>query len=277
MAEAGTWTNGVEAGRGGVLAGFGRVLHAEWTKLRTVRSTAWALLAVVALTVALSAFVCSALDTDAGALSDNDSVMPSVAGVYVSQIAVVALAVLAITGEYATGMIRTTFLATPGRGRVLAAKAVVLGAVTLAVGVAASVASFLVGQPILAGNGFVATPLSDPGALRAVLGSGLYLAVLALFGLGVGAILRRPAGAVSAVLGLLFGPLIVAMFLPGHLQKLALDYGPMTAGLAVQMTKPTGIIVGTVPVAPWTGFALFCAYTSATLLAAFWLTTHRDA
>jgi ABC-2 type transport system permease protein len=277
MAEPSTWTNGVEAGGGGGLAGFGRVLHAEWTKLRTVRSTAWALLAVVALTVALSAFVCSALDTNAGALSDDDSVMPSVAGVYVSQIAVVALAVLAITGEYATGMIRTTFLATPGRGRVLAAKAVVLGAVTLAVGVAASVASFLVGQPILAGNGFVATPLSDPGALRAVLGSGLYLAVLALFGLGVGAILRRPAGAVSAVLGLLFGPLIVAMFLPGHLQKLALDYGPMTAGLAVQMTKPTGIIVGTVPVAPWTGFALFCAYTSATLLAAFWLTTHRDA
>jgi ABC-2 type transport system permease protein len=260
----GTWTSGAPAG-------FGGVLLAEWTKLRTVRSTTWALLAVVALTVALSAFVCSALDTNAGAQTDNDSVMPSVAGVYVSQIAVVALSVLAITGEYATGMIRTTFMATPRRGRVLAAKAVVLGAVTLVVGVAASVTSFLVGQPILAGNGFVATPLSDPGALRAVLGSGLYLAVLALFGLGVGTILRRPAGAVSTMLGLLFGPLIIAMFLPGHLQKLALDYGPMTAGLAVQMTKPTGIFVGTVPIAPWTGFAIFCAYALAALLAAFLL------
>jgi ABC-2 type transport system permease protein len=262
---------------GGGLAGLGQVLLAEWTKLRTVRSTVWALLAVAALTVALSAFVCSALDTDAGAQTDNDSVMPSVAGVYISQIAVVALSVLAITGENATGMIRTTFMATPGRGRVLAAKAVVLGAVTLVVGVAASVTSFLVGQPILAGNGFVATPLSDPGALRSVLGSGLYLAVLALFGLGVGAILRHPAGAVSTMLGLLFGPLIVAMFLPGHLQKLALDYGQMTAGLAIQMTKPTGIIVGTVPVAPWTGFAVFCTYTVVTLLAAFWLISHRDA
>lgn len=258
----GTWTSGAPAG-------FGGVLLAEWSKLRTVRSTTWALLAVVALTVALSAFVCSALDTNAGAQTDNDSVMPSVAGVYVSQIAVVALSVLAITGEYATGMIRTTFMATPRRGRVLAAKAVVLGSATLVVGVAASVASFLVGQPILAGNGFVATPLSDPGALRAVLGSGLYLAVLALFGLGVGTILRRPAGAVSTMLGLLFGPLIIAMFLPGHLQKLALDYGPMTAGLAVQMTKPTGIFVGTVPIAPWTGFAIFCAYALAALLAAF--------
>jgi ABC-2 type transport system permease protein len=276
MTMAGSPTSAT--GRGGAArTGFGRVLLAEWTKLRTVRSTAWALLAVAALTVALSAFVCSALDTDAGAQSDNDSVMPSVAGVYLSQIAVVALAVLAITGEYATGMIRTTFLATPGRGRVLAAKAVVLGSATLVVGVAASVASFLVGQPILAGNGFVATPLGDPAALRSVLGSGLYLAVLALFGLGAGAILRRPAGAVSAVLGLLFGPLIVAMFLPGELQRLALDYGPMTAGLAIQMTKPTGIIVGTVPVAPWTGFAVFSAYTAVTMAAAFWLIGRGDA
>jgi ABC-2 type transport system permease protein len=267
----------VVAGGGGTLAGFGRVLLAEWTKLRTVRSSGWALLAVVALTVGLSAFVCSALDTDAGAQTDNDSIAPSVAGVYISQIAVVALAVLAVTQEYASGMIRTTFMATPGRGRVLAAKAVVLGAVTALAGLAASVASFLVGQPILAGNGFVATPLSDPAALRSVVGSGLYLTVLALFALGLGAILRRPASAISTMLGLLFGPLIVAMFLPGELQKLALDYGPMTAGLAIQMTKPTGIIVGTVPIAPWTGFAVFSAYAAAALLAAFWLIRLRDA
>jgi ABC-2 type transport system permease protein len=141
----------------------GRVLLAEWTKLRTVRSTTWALLAVAVLTVGLSAFVCSALDTDAGARSDDDSVAPSVAGVYVSQIAVAAMAVLAITGEYATAMIRTSFTAVPRRRTVLAAKAVVVAAVTLAVGLGASVASFLVGQPILAGNGFVATPLGDPG------------------------------------------------------------------------------------------------------------------
>jgi ABC-2 type transport system permease protein len=277
MTGRATWTSIDQPDRDGAPAGFGRALHAEWTKLRTVRSTAWALLAVVALTVALSAFVCSALDTNAGAQTDNDSVMPSVSGLYVSQIAVVALSVLAITGEYATGMIRTTFMATPGRGRVLAAKAVVLGAVTLVAGVAASVTSFLVGQPILAGNGFVATPLSDAAALRSVLGSGLYLAVLALFGLGAGAILRRPAGAVSTMLGLLFGPLIVAMFLPGQLQKLALDYGPMTAGLAIQLTEPTGIIVGTVPIAPWTGFTVFCTYTAATLLTAVWLLKRRDA
>ena len=79
------------------------------------------------------------------------------------------------------------------------------------------------------------------------------------------------------MLGLLFGPLIVAMFLPGQLQKLALDYGPMTAGLAIQLTKPTGIIVGTVPIAPWTGFTVFCTYTAATLLTAVWLLKRRDA
>jgi ABC-2 type transport system permease protein len=256
---------------------MGRVLLAEWTKLRTVRSTTWALLAVAGLTVGLSAFVCSALDTDAGAQSDNDSVMPSVAGVYISQLAVVALSVLAITVEYATGMIRATFMATPARWRVLAAKAIVLGTVTLIVGLAASVTSFLVGQPILAGNGFVATPLTDASALRSVVGSGLYLAVLALFSLGVGAVIRRPAGAISTMIGLLFGPLIVAMFLPGQAQKLLLDYGPMTAGLAIQQTKPAGIIAGTVPVAPWTGFTVFCAYATAALLPAFWLINRRDA
>jgi ABC-2 type transport system permease protein len=257
--------------------GFGRVVLAEWTKLRTVRSSGWALLAVALLTVGLSAFVCSALDTDAGALSDNDSVAPSVSGVYVSQIAVVALAVLTISGEYASGTIRTTFTAVPRRRSVLAAKALVLGAVTLVVGLAASATSFLVGQPILAGNGFVATPLGDPAALRSVAGSALYLAVLALLGLGVGTVVRRPAGAVSTSLGLLFAPLIVAMFLPGRGQELLLDYGPMTAGLAVQLTRPAGIVAGTVPVAPWTGFTVFCAYAAAALLAAFWLVGRRDA
>jgi ABC-2 type transport system permease protein len=257
--------------------GFGSVLLAEWTKLRTVRSTAWALLAVAVLTVGLSAFVCSALDTDAGALSDDDSVAPSVSGVYVGQIAVAAMAVLAATGEYATGMIRTSFTAVPRRRQVLAAKALVVAAVALVCGLAASVASFLVGQPILAGNGFLATSLGDPAALRAVVGSALYLAVLALLALGVGTIVRRPAGAVGATLGLLFAPLVVAMFLPGRLQELALDYGPMTAGLAVQLTKPAGIIAGTVPVAPWTGFAVFCGYAATALLAAFWLVTRRDA
>jgi hypothetical protein len=277
MAVAGTRAPAVPANRDTAPAAFGRVVLAEWTKLRTVRSTGWALLAVAVLTVGLSAFVCSALDTDAGALSDDDSVAPSVSGVYVSQIAVVALAVLAITGEYATGMIRTTFTAVPRRRGVLAAKALVLCAVTLVVGLAASVTSFLVGQPILAGNGFVATPLGDPAALRSVVGSALYLAVLALLGLGAGTVVRRPAGAVSTTLGLLFAPLTVAMFLPGHLRKLALDYGPMTAGLAIQLTKPAGIIAGTVPVAPWTGFTVFCAYATTALLAAFWLVGRRDA
>ena len=256
---------------------FGQAVLAEWTKLRSVRSTAWALLAVVAVTVGLSAFVCAAHDTDAGALTDNDTVMFSVSGVYLGQIAVVALAVLSITGEYATGMIRTTFVANPRRRTVLAAKAVVVGAVTLGAGLLASVASFLVGQSILPSRGFVATPLTDPPALRSVLGSALYLAVLALLGLGVGTVLRRPAGAVTAVLGLLFAPLVTAGLLPERLRELVLDYAPMTAGLAIQMTRPVGIIVGTVPVAPWTGFAVFCGYAAVALLTGFWLVGRRDA
>jgi ABC-type transport system involved in multi-copper enzyme maturation permease subunit len=270
-------------------AGLTETVRAEWVKLRSVPSTTWSAAAIVGLTVLLSAFVCASVDTQGGSPEnpgDEDVVMLSLSGIYLSQIAVVALAVTAVTSEYATGMIRTTFLANPRRRTVLAAKAAVVGAAVLGVGLVASLASFLAGQSILPGNGFTTAngyppaSLGDGSTLRAVVGSALYLALLALLSLGVGAVLRHTASAISVMLGLLFVPLIALTFLPANLWEPVQRYAPMTAGLAVQSTVGSlELIAGRTgePVGPWAGLILLSAYAAGALLTAFGLINRRDA
>jgi ABC-type transport system involved in multi-copper enzyme maturation permease subunit len=269
-------------------AGLAGALRAEAVKLRSVRGTIWAALAVVGLTVLLSAFVCASVDTQGGAGGggDEDVVMLSLSGIYLSQIAVVALAVTAVTSEYATGTIRTSFIANPRRRTVLSAKAIVVGTVVLAVGVVATTASHLAGQAILPGNGFTAAngypphSLADAPTLRAVLGSAVYLALLALLSLGAGTILRHTAAAISAVLGLLFVPLVALTFLPPGLWEPVQRFAPMTAGLAVQSTTGSlELIAGRAarPVGPWAGLGMLAAEAAVVLLAAAWLIGRRDA
>jgi hypothetical protein len=269
-------------------AGPAQAVRAEWVKLRSVPSTAWSAAAVVGLTVLLSAFVCASVDTEGGSPGnpgDEDVVMLSLSGVYLSQIAVVAFAVTAVTSEYASGMVRTTFLANPRRRTVLAARAAVVGATVLGVGLVATLAAFLAGQSILPGNGFTTAngyppaSLSDGATLRAVAGSALYLALLAMLSLGVGAALRHTAGAISVLLGLLFAPLIALTFLPDSLWEPVQRYAPMTAGLAVQSTVGSlELVAGRTgePVGPWAGLGLLGAYAAVALLAAFGLVSRRD-
>jgi ABC-2 type transport system permease protein len=193
---------------------------------------------------------------------------------------VVALAVTAIGSEYATKMIRTTFTATPRRRTVLSAKAAVVAALVLGVGLVTSVASFHVGQALLSAGGYTAaagypTPSLGQGpTLRAVVGSGLYLAVLALFSLGIAAILRHTAASIATVLGLLWFPLIPISILPQDVGLQVAKFCPMTAGLAVQHTVERA---DSVPIAPWAGFGVFCGYASAALIGAMWQIEARDA
>ena len=153
-----------------------RALHAEWTKQRTVAATYWLLLGVVALTVALSAVVALAV-TYSSTGSGQDITKLSLAGVYIGQAIVAILAVLTITGEYSSGMIRVTLTATPHRPTVLAAKAAILSALVLAAGTIAVLASVLAGRLILPGTGFTAAhgypllSLTHGPTLRAAAGS----------------------------------------------------------------------------------------------------------
>jgi ABC-2 family transporter len=221
---------------------------------------------------------------------DDDVVRLSLAGAHVGLMAVVALGVLFITSEYRRGMIRTTLAASPRRGRVLAAKAVVLGAATFVAGLAASVAAFQLGQPMLRANGmgppaYPRASLADGPVLRAVVGTAALLALVAVLGLGAGAILRRSAGAVAGLIVLLVLPQLVAGALPLAAARWLLRVTP-AAGFSIQQTVepwsggPAGLCLpesGCFPEGPWVGFGVLCAYAAATLAVAAWLLRRRDA
>jgi len=255
-----------------------RALHAEWTKLRTVTATAWLLVAVVALTVALGAGVAHAVSYSAGAPQDITKL--SLTGVYLGQAVVAILAVQAISGEYSCGMIRVTLTAMPRRPSVLAAKAAIVGLLVLAAGVVAVLGSILAGRLILPGGGFTAAhgyaPLSlgHGATLRATGGSALYLALIALLSLGIAAALRDAAVAIGAVLGLLYVlPVIAALIGSPHLQRHLEQIAPMSAGLAIQNT----INLHHLPIAPWAGLGVLAAWAVGALVAGGLVLKLRDA
>jgi ABC-2 type transport system permease protein len=257
-----------------------RALQAEWTKLTALRSTWWSLFALLALTMLLTLLITTGSQTSGCGGGDQCEGMLelSLAGVYLGQMAVVTLGVLAISSEYTSGLIRTTFAATPRRHAVLAAKAAVVAALVLAVGLLAAVLAYAVGMPLLRGNGFIAAN-GYPGyswttAVRGIGGTGVYLAGLALFSLGFGAIMRSTAAAISTVLALLWVPLIVVSLIPMETGLKLARWCPMFAGLAIQNTVQR---VDTIPISPGAGLALFCAYAAAALGIGFWLVSKRDA
>jgi len=253
-------------------------LRSEWTKLRTVRSSWWALGLALGLTLLMTAFIASTVSTTGKPPGDSgeDTLMLSLGGVLFGQFAVVALAVVAITTEHATGTIRATFAANPRRHAVLASKAAIVAGTVLVVGLIGSLFAYLAAQPILHDNGFVAAngydPLSGGEALRGIAGSALYLALLALLSLGVGAILRHTAAAVTTVLALMFVPLLASGLLPQSAQDTIQRIAPMTAGICIQTTPGHGA-----PLSPGAGIAVLAAWAAAAMLAGMWLIARRDA
>jgi hypothetical protein len=215
---------------------------------------------------------------------EEDVVRLSLTGVLVGLMAVVGLGVVSITSEYKRGMIRTTFATSPSRGRVLAAKALVLGGVTFVAGLVACLAAFLLAQPTLRANGyappaFPQASLADGPVLRAVIGSAAALALVAVLSLATGAILRRSAGAITAVIVLLVVPQLVAAALPVSAGRWLLRVTP-SAGFAIQQTVERGLCLpedGCFPEGPWVGFGVLCAYVAVALAVALWLLRRRDA
>jgi ABC-2 type transport system permease protein len=256
-----------------------RALHAEWTKLRTMPGTGWLLLAIIALTVAVSAAAASAVNC-AAAACQVDTAKVSFTGIDLGQAVVTVLAVLIISGEYTTGMIRTTLTAMPRRSTVLAAKATILTGVVLATGTITVLGCLLAGRLILPGHGFTAAhgypPLSlaDGPVLRATAGSVLYLALVALLSLGAATAVRDSAVAIGAVLGLLYlFPIFGQLITNSHLQQWAGRLGPMTAGLEIQATTN----LRNLPISPWAGLGVLAAWAAAAVLAGALLFQARDA
>jgi ABC-2 type transport system permease protein len=256
--------------------GFRGVLASEWTKLRSVRSTMWTLLVTAFLGVGLGAVVTSAQASrwSRRTLAEQlnfDPTRSSLAGLLFAQLAIGVLGVLVMSAEYSTGTIRATFSAVARRPRVLLAKVVVFGGLTLVVGEAISFVAFGVGQQLLSGTTPTAS-LADGSVLRAVVGGGLYLTALGLLALGLATIIRHTAAAISAFVGALFILPIITAVLPSSMSDSVARFLPADIGTVMI----SGHYHGTERFGPWTGFALLAAYAVATLVIGGVLLVRRD-
>jgi ABC-2 type transport system permease protein len=261
--------------------GFAEALRAEWTKLRTVSGPAWLVTAISLLTIAVTAGVVAGTKCSPAAGCAADTTKVSLTGIDVGQAVVALLAVVVISGEYSTGMIRTTFIAMPRRLVVLTAKATVMTGLVLAAAIVAVGGSLAAGRLMLPGNGFTAehgfalVSLAHGPTFRAAAGSVLYLALIGLLSLGIATIVRDSAVATGAVLGLLYISPITVAFLGGNpvWQRRLERYSPMNAGLTIEDT--TGL--HHLPIGPWGGLGVLAIWAAASLVAAGVLLRLRDA
>ena len=247
----------------------------EWRKLRTVRSTWWILAAFAAGMIGLAMLGMNYVAWAQMSAADKASFDPTndlYVGLALGQLVLGILGVLAVSSEFSSGMIRATFTAVPNRPLVLAAKAAVLGALTLTAGEILSFAAFFAGQAMLKAPAPHAA-LGQPGVLRAVLMAGAYPALIALIGLGLGAIIRHTAGAICAVVGVVFVLPLLVVPMGTSIQDSVEKFLPMemaentlTAVRPVAHQLPAGI-----------AFGLLCGYAVAALVAGGWALARRDA
>ncbi len=238
-----------------------RVALAELVKLRSVRSTTYALLITALSTVAIGAVTAFALvaqpappdgATDA---ATADPTGAALTGVSLAAYVVAALGVLSVTGEYATGTIRGTLAAVPRRAQLVVGKVLALGALTLAVTLPSTLLAFFAAKAVLS-TADMSISLTEPGVARAVVGAALYLTVLALFSAGFGWLLRSTAGALAALFGVLVVLPVIGFFLPPDIAGMVVPYLPGNAGTAVMQLTPGGQL------GPWAGFAVFVGVAS---------------
>jgi ABC-2 type transport system permease protein len=256
--------------------GLADLVRSEWTKLRTVRSTAWTLgmTAVAGLAASGIATGVTRAHWTAMSASNRASFHPVevslIGGFLGGTLLLGILGILVVSSEYATGTIRATLAAAPRRPMVLAAKVLVFGTVTLVVAELVAFAGFFLGQGLLTAPAPRAT-LSSPGALRAVGGSGLFLCVAGVFALGVAVLVRHTAGAISAYVGvILVLPIVVSAF-PGSLQYQIERFLPLEIGSAmINDPSPDAF-------SPWAGFFILCGYTLVVLALATIALVRRDA
>lgn len=251
----------------------GQVLRSEWTKIRSVRATLWTLLAALVTTVALGALISGLLRSSFDDLSRTeqltfDPTFTSFAGMALGQLAMVAFGILVVSGEYGTGMIRTSLAAVPQRGLLMFAKVAVATALALVVGVATSFAAFFAGQAAL---GQYHTTLGAPGVLRAVLGGGGYLGLIALFSMGVAWALRSAILSFAVLIPLFF--LISGILSTVEATKRVADYLPDVAGSQIMSVVDSGDR----PYGPFVGLLIMLAWVAAALAAGYLVLRRRDA
>jgi ABC-2 type transport system permease protein len=257
----------------GTRPGFSSTLRAEWIKFWSVRSTTWSTVTLFVLGAGLTALIC-ATNAEWLASSEADESPGSFItfGLTFAQITAIVLGTLTVTSEYGTGMIRATLAATPRRGAVLAAKALVLTGTLFVAGTVTAFAGYFAGNYFLDREG-IGLALGDDGVLRSMFGSGLYMAGLGLLAAGVGILVRHTAAALSIVLALVFVAGNMAFLLPGTWGEWVAKLMPGNAGSPVAVPVP----FNPEALAPWTGFAAFGAEVLVLLVIGWVVFQRRDA
>jgi ABC-2 type transport system permease protein len=253
-----------------------RVAVSEWTKLHSLRSTRWSLFAAVILTIGLPLLFATIVGShwahmNAHERADRHPLDVALAGVNLSQLAIAVLGVLVITGEYSTGMIRASFTAVPKRLPVLWAKLGVFAAVTFALMLPSVLIAFWGSQAILEQHHILQISFTHPGVPRAVVGGAVYLVLIGVFALAIGAIVRNTAGGIAAFAAIFFVIPPLLNILPTSWNNAISPYLPDAAGRSIfSLTHDAHSL------APWPGFALFCGYAVLAVAIAAVLLVRRD-
>ncbi|HEY1652536.1 MAG TPA: ABC transporter permease [Acidimicrobiales bacterium] len=257
-------------------AGFSDVLRAEWTKARTVPSTMWTLMVTAVLGIGLGALISSlaANQYAKSSLSSRltwDPTSISGAGFSIAQLAIGVLGVLLVTSEYSSGSIAGSLAAVPRRGRLLAAKSVVIMVLAFVVVEVLAFVAFVIGQALISGHAPTAT-LGQAGVVQALIGAGLYGALLAMMGLAFGTIIRNAAGAIAVLVAILYVLPGIAAALPASIEHTVQEYWPTQAGGQIATVVRTSNTLS-----PWAGFGVFLLFVAILSVIAFTLLNRRDA
>ena len=249
-----------------------RVARSEWTKLYSLRSTRWSLLAACVLTIGLPVVFATIIATRGLGEHRHSALEIGLAGVNVSQLAIAVLGVVLISGEYSTGMIRATFTAVPKRLPVLWAKVAVYAVVSFLLMLPCVLIGFFASQAILARKDLLQISFAHPGVARAVIGAAVYLMLVGIFAMGLGAIVRNTAGGISSFAALFFVIPPLLNVLPANWNDTISPYLPESAARSIFALTPDAHGLAAGP-----GLALFCGYAALAIAIAAVLLVRRDA
>jgi ABC-2 type transport system permease protein len=254
--------------------GLPGTLRSELTKILSVRSTYWTLLAQAVASIAWAVLDCAGTVEHGAGPGFNATGASLMGQVALGELIIVVLGALVITSEYSTGMIRTSLSAMPRRDVLYAAKAIVFAAVTLTISLVTSFVDFFVGQAILSGKHYNVT-LAQPGVLRAVLLSASIVTVFGLLAYGAGAVIRHSAGAITSILGVIFLIPLLAQALPSSWYDTIVRWLP--GGDALTPIARSAAPMSHYLFSAWGEFAVFCGYAMVLLALGAWMFTRRDA
>ena len=249
------------------------IFRSEWTKIRSVRSTFWTLVITLVLGAGLAVLVAFGSTRSGGDAfnSDFDPTASSLSGLFFGQLSIGVLAVMAITSEYSTGMIRTSLWAVPRRRLLVLCKLVIIAVVAFFAGLLTALIGFFAAYPIYSSK-HVEAHLGDPGVLRALIGGGLFVSLIAVLAFGIGALVRSTPAGITSLVGLLFIVPIITAFLPHSWRDHIVRYEPDQAGSQILMVRHSAG-----QLSPWHGYGVGWIYAIVVILAVLALINRRDA